>query len=304
MEQGQATQTASMQSNPFRQQQYFPQQQMQQPALHYGQQTMTQQQQQQPNYYAQHPVYNQGNNGTYYQYYYDPSYHTYMQQYYAQFGMYVPPPKPANMMGKGQNQGQTHVPPGFDTSSCRSLYIGNLSPKVSEGLLYDVFAMMGPVETCKLIKDKVSGESLGYGFAEYFDHASALNALTNLAGKLLYGLEIKVNWAFASTQKDTTTHYHVFVGDLSPEIDDKALFNAFTAFGSISDARIIWDTNTGRSKGYGFVSFKKKEDAQRALTEMNGEFLGKRAIRCNWANQKGGLDQPPGMGGGMMTMPK
>lgn len=208
-----------------------------------------------------------------------------MQQYYAQFGMYVPPPKPSSMV-KGAPNAQSHVPPGFDTSSCRSLYIGNMSPKVSEGLLYDVFAMMGPVETCKLIKDKVSGESLGYGFVEYFDHQSAVNALTNLSGKLLYGLEIKVNWAFASTQKDTSNHYHIFVGDLSPEIDDKALYNAFAAFGGISDARIIWDSNTGRSKGYGFVAFKKKEEAQRALTEMNGEFLGKRAIRCNWANQK------------------
>jgi len=57
-------------------------------------------------------------------------------------------------------------------------------------------------------------------------------------------------------------------------------------FGSCSDARVMWDQTTGRSRGYGFVAFKKKDDAERALTGMNGEWLGNRAVRCNWANQK------------------
>jgi nucleolysin TIA-1/TIAR len=183
----------------------------------------------------------------------------------------------------------TGLPPGFDASQCRSLYIGNLSEKVSEGLLYEIFAAIGPVEACKLIKDKVSGQSAGYGFIDYYDHYTAGLALQQFNGRHLYGLEIKVNWAFASGQKeDTSSHFHIFVGDLSPEIDDRALYNAFAAFGTISDARVMWDQNTGRSRGYGFVAYRKKEDAQRALTEMNGEWLGSRAIRCNWANQKGG----------------
>ena len=68
----------------------------------------------------------------------------------------------------------------------------------------------------------------------------------------------------------------------------------------------MWDQNTGRSRGYGFVAFKRKEDAQRALTEMNGEWLGSRSIRCNWANQKGQAGMPvggpeslPGLNNGM-----
>jgi len=73
---------------------------------------------------------------------------------------------------------------------------------------------------------------------------------------------------------------------LGPDIDDKALFKAFSVFGSCSDARVMWDQNTQRSRGYGFVAFRYREDAERALSEMNGEWLGNRAIRCNWANQK------------------
>lgn len=54
----------------------------------------------------------------------------------------------------------------------------------------------------------------------------------------------------------------------------------------------MWDQTTGRSRGYGFVAFRKKEDAERALTDMNGEWLGSRAIRCNWANQKVNSNSP------------
>src|SRR3990167_9514669 len=48
----------------------------------------------------------------------------------------------------------------------------------------------------------------------------------------------------------------------------------------------MWDQNTGRSRGYVFVAFSERADAERAMTDMNGVWLGSRAIRCNWANQK------------------
>ena len=49
----------------------------------------------------------------------------------------------------------------------------------------------------------------------------------------------------------------------------------------------MWDMKTGRSRGYGFVAFRERADAEKALSTMDGEWLGSRAIRCNWANQKG-----------------
>jgi len=50
---------------------------------------------------------------------------------------------------------------------------------------------------------------------------------------------------------------------------------------------VMWDMKTGRSRGYGFVAFRERQDAEKALSSMDGEWLGSRAIRCNWANQKG-----------------
>jgi len=99
-----------------------------------------------------------------------------------------------------------------------------------------------------------------------------------------------VNWAYqsnTSNKEETSNHFHIFVGDLSNEVNDEVLLQAFSAFGSVSEARVMWDMKTGRSRGYGFVAFRDRGDAEKALSSMDGEWLGSRAIRCNWANQKG-----------------
>lgn len=90
--------------------------------------------------------------------------------------------------------------------------------------------------------------------------------------------------------------YSVFVGDLSPEVNDEILRKTFSAFPSLSDARVMWDMNSGKSRGYGFLAFRDRADADQAIATMNGEWLGSRAIRVNWANQKAG-------GGGEITQP-
>lgn len=109
---------------------------------------------------------------------------------------------------------------------------------------------------------------------------------------------MKVNWAYQSTtsataREETSSHFTIFVGDLATEINDDDLREAFSHYTSISDARIMWDMTTGRSRGYGFVSFVKRSDAEAALEEMPGKWLGSRSIRCNWANQKQTMPTTP-----------
>lgn len=87
-------------------------------------------------------------------------------------------------------------------------------------------------------------------------------------------------------KQDTSQHYHIFVGDLSPEIDTQTLRDAFAPFGEISDSRVVRDAQTLKSKGYGFVSFIKKSEAESAIAAMNGRWLGSRSIRTNWATRK------------------
>ncbi|TIC25805.1 hypothetical protein E3Q11_03292 [Wallemia mellicola] len=169
------------------------------------------------------------------------------------------------------------------------LYVGNLSPRVTEYMLTEIFAVAGHVQSVKIIPDRnFSHGGLNYGFVEYTDMRAAETALQTLNGRKIFDTEIRVNWAYQGNnkQEDTTNHFHVFVGDLSPEVNDEILSKAFSGFKSISDARVMWDMNTGKSRGYGFLSFREKTDAEQAISTMNGEWLGSRAIRVNWANQK------------------
>ncbi|KAF9569773.1 hypothetical protein CPC08DRAFT_812750 [Agrocybe pediades] len=176
------------------------------------------------------------------------------------------------------------------------LYVGNLSPRVTEYMLTEIFAVAGPVQHVKIIPDRnYQHGGLNYGFVEYMDMRAAETALQTLNGRKIFDTEIRVNWAYQGQQnkEDTTGHYHVFVGDLSPEVNDEVLAKAFSAFGTMSDARVMWDMNSGKSRGYGFLAFRDKTDAEQAIATMNGEWLGSRAIRVNWANQKT-QGAPPG----------
>jgi len=166
----------------------------------------------------------------------------------------------------------------------KSLYVGNLAKSVTQVLLYEVFGALGQVTSVKLITDKISGDSQGYGFVDYIDHETAEMAMNALNGRDLYGNELRINWAAAALNKeDTSTHHHIFVGDLAPEVDDGSLWEAFQSFGSISEARVVRDPSGGnRSKGYGFVAFREHADAQNAMRQMTGACIGSRVIRCNW----------------------
>ena len=156
-------------------------------------------------------------------------------------------------------------------------------------MLTEIFAVAGPVQHVKIIPDRnYQHGGLNYGFVEYMDMRAAETALQTLNGRKIFDTEIRVNWAYQGQQnkEDTSNHYHVFVGDLSPEVNDEVLAKAFSAFGTLSDARVMWDMNSGKSRGYGFLAFRDKTDAEQAIATMNGEWLGSRAIRVNWANQK------------------
>uniref|UniRef100_A0A8R1DR20 RRM domain-containing protein n=2 Tax=Caenorhabditis japonica TaxID=281687 RepID=A0A8R1DR20_CAEJA len=85
---------------------------------------------------------------------------------------------------------------------------------------------------------------------------------------------------------DTSKHFHVFVGDLSKDVSNDLLKSSFLKFGEVSEAKVIRDSQTQKSKGYGFVTFPNKQHAESAIAGMNGKWIGKRAVRTNWAARK------------------
>lgn len=86
----------------------------------------------------------------------------------------------------------------------------------------------------------------------------------------------------------------LFVGGLSWNTTDEGLRQAFEKFGEITEAKVISDRDTGRSRGFGFVTFSQDGDATNAMSALNGTDLEGRAIRVNEAEDKG----PRGGGGG------
>ncbi|CAD7698353.1 unnamed protein product [Ostreobium quekettii] len=191
--------------------------------------------------------------------------------------------------GRGLGAGPQAAGRPMDKGSQSTLYVGNLHPFVTENMLQEIFTYAGVVEQVKIVRDKTTGASAGYGFVKYYEPRSAQVALQTLTSKVIYDREVRLNWAFQSSQReDTSKHFHMFVGDLSQDVTDAALYAAFSGVGSrtCSDARVMWDHSTGRSKGYGFVSFRSREDAERAIQEMHGQLIGSRRVRCGWAQHK------------------
>jgi cold-inducible RNA-binding protein len=86
----------------------------------------------------------------------------------------------------------------------------------------------------------------------------------------------------------------LFVGGLSWNTTDESLLDAFSAFGEVTDAKVITDRETGRSRGFGFVTFAESDAASTAIAQMDGTDLDGRTIRVNEAEDRG----PRGGGGG------
>ncbi|CAA7410454.1 unnamed protein product [Spirodela intermedia] len=78
----------------------------------------------------------------------------------------------------------------------------------------------------------------------------------------------------------------LFVGGLSWSVDEKSLKDAFSSFGEVTEVRIMYDKNSGRSRGFGFVHFSNHDQARCAKDAMDGKaFLG-RPLRINFAFDK------------------
>ncbi len=75
----------------------------------------------------------------------------------------------------------------------------------------------------------------------------------------------------------------IYVGNLPFKVDDHELKKIFSKFGEVTEARVITDKYTRRSKGFGFVTFANEEDAQSAVAEMNGKEVEGRALKVNEA---------------------
>nr|XP_048684805.1 RNA-binding protein 42 isoform X2 [Caretta caretta] len=86
-------------------------------------------------------------------------------------------------------------------------------------------------------------------------------------------------WEDSSLLEWDSDDFRIFCGDLGNEVNDDILARAFSRYPSFLKAKVIRDKRTGKTKGYGFVSFKDPNDYVRAMREMNGKYVGSRPIK-------------------------
>ncbi|XP_072324978.1 RNA-binding protein 42 isoform X2 [Scyliorhinus torazame] len=88
-----------------------------------------------------------------------------------------------------------------------------------------------------------------------------------------------ISWEDPSLLEWEHDDFRIFCGDLGNEVNDDILARAFSKYQSFLKAKVIRDKRTGKTKGYGFVSFKDPNDYVRAMREMNGKYVGSRPIK-------------------------
>ncbi|KAH8862776.1 tRNA selenocysteine 1-associated protein isoform 1 [Schistosoma japonicum] len=170
-----------------------------------------------------------------------------------------------------------------------TIWMGDLEPYMDEMFIKRAFETSGEnIVSVKVIRNKATGQTLGYGFIEFANSTSARDAMLKLNGKLIPGAptrRFKLNHASYGKDSTSSNECSLFVGELTEDVDDLALFNAFKKYPTCRSAKVVM-TN-GKSRGYGFVRFLTESDMDKALIEMQNYCgLGYKPIRVSLAIPK------------------
>jgi len=143
-----------------------------------------------------------------------------------------------------------------------------------------------------VIRNKQTGQSEGYGFVEFYTHTAAEKVLHTFSGHIMPNTDqpFRLNWASFSMgdrRTDVASDHSIFVGDLAADVTDSMLQETFaTRYPSVKGAKVVIDSTTGRSKGYGFVRFGNDNEKTQAMTEMNGVYCSSRPMRIGAATPR------------------
>jgi len=169
----------------------------------------------------------------------------------------------------------------------RTVFIMQLARNVTIRDIMDFFSKVGQVLDVRLISDRNSRRSKGIGYVEFTDK-SAVPMAINLSGQKLLGVPIMVQPTMAEKNRAAASALsasrpsgptRLYVGSLHYNITEAMLKAIFEPFGAIDNVQLIYDTESGRSKGYGFVTYKEADSAKRALDQMNGFELAGRPMK-------------------------
>ncbi|EGI69813.1 Sex-lethal-like protein [Acromyrmex echinatior] len=149
-----------------------------------------------------------------------------------------------------------------------NLIINYLPQNMNEKELYSLFVTIGPVESCRVMKDYKTGYSYGFGFVNYAKAEDAATAISTLNGLQVQNKRLKVSFARPSGEEIKETN--LYVTNLPRNITESQIDELFSKYGNIVQKNILRDKLTGLPRGVAFVRFDKREEAQEAIARLHG----------------------------------
>lgn len=170
----------------------------------------------------------------------------------------------------------------------RTVFCMQLSQRVRARDLEEFFSSVGKVRDVRLISCNKTKRFKGIAYIEFRDPESVALAL-GLSGQRLLGIPISVQHTQAEKNrlaaapvfvpKKHTGPMRLYVGSLHFNITEEMLRGIFEPFGKIDAIQLVMDSDTGRSKGYGFITYHNADDAKKALEQLNGFELAGRPMK-------------------------
>lgn len=188
------------------------------------------------------------------------------------------------------------------------LYVGNLPFSMTSSQLSEIFAEAGTVANVEIVYDRVTDRSRGFAFVTMGSVEEAKEAIRLFDGSQVGGRTVKVNFPevprggerevmsakIRSTYQGFVDSPHkLYVANLSWALTSQGLRDAFADQPGFMSAKVIYDRSSGRSRGFGFITFSSAEAMNSALDTMNEVELEGRPLRLNVAGQKAPVSSPP-----------
>ncbi|XP_052459806.1 RNA-binding protein 39-like isoform X3 [Carassius gibelio] len=177
----------------------------------------------------------------------------------------------------------------------RTVFCMQLAARIRPRDLEDFFSAVGKVRDVRMISDRNSRRSKGIAYIEFVDATSVPLAI-GLTGQRVLGVPIIVQVSQAEKnraaamasmlQRGGAGPMRLYVGSLHFNITEDMLRGIFEPFGKIEGIQLMMDSETGRSKGYGFISFADAECAKKALEQLNGFELAGRPMKVGHVTER------------------
>lgn len=172
------------------------------------------------------------------------------------------------------------------------VYVGNLPYDVDSERLAQLFEQAGVVEVSEVIYNRETDQSRGFGFVTMSTVEEAEKAVETFHRYDVGGRLLTVNKAaprgarVERPPRDFGSSFRIYVGNLPWQVDDSQLVQMFSEHGKVVDARVVYDRDTGRSRGFGFVTMASQAELDDAIAALDGQSVEGRALRVNVAEER------------------